>query len=75
MMMRIDDRQIRFQNGFAGRAARHADLRCGSTYFARISIALRVRLRSELASPTPRQVALEPRKPECAGARTGMIDV
>jgi hypothetical protein len=41
----------------------------------RSSIVLCERLRSELAAPAPGQVALEPRKPECAGARTGMIEV
>ena len=75
MMVRIDNRQIRFQNGFAGRAARQAYLRCGSAYFARFSIALRERLRPELAAAAPGQVALEPRKPKSAGARTGIINV
>jgi hypothetical protein len=42
---------------------------------AQQSIALRERLRSELTAPTPDQVALEARKSESAGARTGIIDV
>jgi hypothetical protein len=37
MMVRIDNRQIRFQNGFAGGAAGQASLQNVGAYFARFS--------------------------------------